>query len=170
MRHPIARPSQTLLVTAVAVAALAATGCHRAPESRVKAVEAKIDGLTCPTCVPPLHRSLTAQYAHAAIDVDDDKDSAKITFDPQEGFTPAAFNAAVERVRMHVVTLRLQACGTVEKSAGKQWLTSGSNRFVIRSDRDVPDQPICADGMLDTRGDPATYQISAFTLQTASGS
>ena len=73
--------------------------------------------------------------------------------------------AGKERETPRVVTLRLQACGTVSTSDGKKWLTAGPNRFVIRSDRDVPDQPICADGTLDTHSDPATYQVSAFTLQ-----
>jgi hypothetical protein len=151
-------------------AALGTTGCHRAVESRVKSLDAKIDGLTCPTCVPPLHKSLKAQYGNSTVDVDDDRDSARITFADGEQFTPGAFKAAVERVRMHVVALRVQACGTVETTGGKQWLTAGPNRFLIHSDRDVPNQPICADGTLDARSDPATYQVSAFTLQSASGS
>jgi hypothetical protein len=149
----------------LALALLTAAGCHRAPESRVKSLDARIDGLTCPTCVPPLQKSLQAQYGRSAIHVDDDKDSAQITFDDKEQFTPAAFDAAVTRVRMHVVSLRLQACGTVSTSEGKKWLTSGQNRFLLQSERDIPDRPICADGTLDTHSDPATYQISAFTLQ-----
>jgi hypothetical protein len=156
---------RTMLSALALLAAVAAAGCHRAAESRVKSLDAKIDGLTCPTCVPPLQKSLQAQYSRSIIHVDDDRDSAQITFEHGEQFTPAAFDAAVGRVRMRVVTLRLQACGTVSTSDGKKWLTAGPNRFVIRSDRDVPDQPICADGTLDTHSDPATYQVSAFTLQ-----
>lgn len=157
---------QRTMLSALALLAAVATGaCHRAAESRVKSLDAKIDGLTCPTCVPPLQKSLQAQYGRSTIHVDDDKDSAQITFDKGEQFTPADFDAAVARVRMHVVTLRLQACGTVNTSDGKKWLTAGPNRFLIQSDREVPDQPICADGTLDTRSDPATYQVSAFTLQ-----
>lgn len=156
---------RTMLLVLALLATGTAAGCHRAAESRIKSLDAKIDGLTCPTCVPPLQKSLQAQYGRSAIHVDDDKDSAQITFDDKEQFTPAAFEAAVARVRMHVVTLRLQACGTVSTSDGKKWLTAGENRFLIRSDREVPDQPICADGTLDTHSDPATYQLSAFTLQ-----
>src|SRR5437763_16652311 len=92
----------------LAVMALIA-GCNRrAPESRVKSLEARIDGLTCPTCVPPLTKSLTREYRQSAIEVDDDKDTATIKFDARDTFAPAAFRAAVERVRMHVVTVRAQ--------------------------------------------------------------
>ena len=46
---------------------------RRVPESRITSVEARIDGITCPTCVPPLEASLRRQYHKSAIEVDDDK-------------------------------------------------------------------------------------------------
>lgn len=148
--------------------AIGATGCqrHAAAESRVKSVEARIDGITCPTCVPPLRASLKRVYATSAIDVDDDKDTATIHFAENEAFSAAAFTAAVERVRMHVVTVRMQACGSLEASNGRTWLTAGTNRFLVRSDRELPATgSVCADGTLDARSDPATFQVSAFSIQ-----
>jgi hypothetical protein len=153
--------------------ALGGTACNRrAPESRVKSVEARIDGITCPTCVPPLEASLKRQYNKSRIDVDDDKDTATIHFAANENFSAPEFRAAVERVlRMRIVTLRMQACGTVEASNGDKWLTAGTNRFLVRSDRELPlNEPLCADGTLDSRNDPATFQVSAFSVQGASGS
>src|SRR6187399_2703415 len=92
-----------------------AAGCSRhAPESRVKSIEARIDGITCPTCVPPLTASLKRQYQESAIEVSDDKDTATIQFAEKEHFSADDFRAAVERVRMHVLKVRMQACGTVE--------------------------------------------------------
>ena len=148
-----------------------AAACHRhAPESRVKSIEARIDGITCPTCVPPLTASLKRQYQESAIDVSDDKDTATIQFAEKEHFSAADFRAAVERVRMHVLKVRMQACGTVETSDGNTWLTAGSSRFLLRSDGKLPpDQPICADGTLDSQGDPATFHVSAFSVQGAPG-
>src|SRR6267143_4985087 len=92
---------------------LGGTACNRrAPESRVKSVEARIDGITCPTCVPPLEASLKRQYNKSRIEVDDDKDTATIHFAESENFSAREFRAAVERVlRMRIVTLRMQACG-----------------------------------------------------------
>ena len=147
-------------------------GCsRRAPESRIKSVEARIEGITCPTCVPPLKASLRRQYDKSTIDVDDDKDTATIHFAANENFSAADFRAAVERVRMRVVTVRLQACGTVDASGGNRWLTAGSNRFLVRSDRDLPvNEPLCADGTLDSGSDPATLRVSSFSVQRASGS
>src|SRR3954469_9269340 len=109
----------------VAIAALQQAGSRPAAESRVKSVEARIDGITCPTCVPPLKASLKRQYDKSQIDVDDDKDTATVTFADGEQFSVPAFRAAVERVRMHVVTLRLQACGTVETADGGKWMIAG---------------------------------------------
>jgi hypothetical protein len=148
------------------------TGCNRrAPESRIKSVEARIDGITCPTCVPPLKASLRRQYDKSTIDVDDDKDTATIHFADNESFSAADFRAAVERVRMRVVTVRLQACGTVDASGGNRWFTAGKSKFLARSDRELPlNEPLCADGTLDTGSDPATFRISAFSVQAEPGS
>jgi len=61
-----------------------------------------------------------------------------------------------------VVTFRMEACGTVEAADGGTWLVVGSDRFLVRSDRDLPvNRPICAEGTLETR-DPATFQVRSF--------
>lgn len=134
--------------------------CGRAPESRVTLVEARIDGITCPTCVPPLKNALKQQYAGSSVDVDEANNTATVHFIPSDKFSAPAFRAAVERVRMRVVTFRMQACGTVEASDAGKWLTIGADRFAVRSARDLPVKAsICADGTLDTRTDPATFWI-----------
>ena len=147
----------------LAVAAVASSGCSRAPQSRVTAIEARIDGITCPTCVPPLKASLKRQYAASTVEVDDTKNTATVRFTSNDRFTPAEFRAAVERVRMRVVTFSMEACGTVEAAVGGMWLAVGSDRFLVRSDRDLPlNKPICAEGTLDTRGDLSTFQVRSF--------
>jgi copper chaperone CopZ len=153
------------LTIGLLVASAAALACsRRPPESRVRNVEARLDGITCPTCVPPLKASLKRTYAKSDVDVDDDKDTATVTFADGENFSAADFRTAVERVKMRVVSVRLQACGSVEEADGAKWLTAGANRFRIHSDRDVPVKtPICANGTLDPQSDPATLQVSSFT-------
>jgi copper chaperone CopZ len=151
--------------TAAFVAGLALLGACRkeAPPSGVTSVEARIEGITCPTCVPPLEASLKKQYQTSAINVDDDKDTATVQFARGEDFSPAAFQDAVERVRMRVVTLRVQACGVVDEANGAKWMTAGANRFQLRGDGNIPvGKTICADGVLDTSETPATFQVSAF--------
>jgi hypothetical protein len=163
-----AMPHRTAGLVLLCSSLAALTACHVHPpvESRVKSVEARIDGITCPTCVPPLTNSLKRQWAQSAVDVNDDKDTATIQFAGNEDFSAPQFRAAVERVRMRVIRVRLQACGTVETANGNKVLTAGSNRFVLRSDGELPpDEPICADGTLDSERDPATFHISAFTRQ-----
>jgi copper chaperone CopZ len=167
MRH--LRPAGTAAILTLLV--FAAACARHAPESRITSIEARIDGLTCPTCVPPLKASLTRTYGKSEIAVDDDKDTATIRFAASEGFSAPEFQAAVERVNMRVVTVRMQACGTVKAAEGGKWLAVGDSRFLVRSDREVPtDRALCLDGTLDSRSSPATFQVSAFAPQGASGS
>ena len=158
-------PHQRFVCAAMMAWALAfSVSCNRhAPESRVKSLEARIDGITCPTCVPPLTKSLKREYGKSAIEVDDDKDMATVRFAEGDEFSAAGFRTAVERVKMRIVALRLQACGRVDAANGQTWLTAGTNRFLVRSDRELPAHaPICADGTLDVAGDPAIFQVSSF--------
>ena len=137
--------------------------CTRAPESGITAVEAHIDGITCPTCVPPLENSLRRQYGKSSIEVSDEKDTATIRFAEGEDFSPSEFRAAVERVRMKVVSLHVEACGTLRADNGVTVLTAGANRFVARSSQPLPvGKSICGTGTLDTRSDPAIFEISSF--------
>jgi copper chaperone CopZ len=165
-------PAPTVCAAAILSMVMFGAGCSRpAHESRIKSIEARIDGLTCPTCVPPLTASLKQQYGKSAIEVDDDKDTATIHFAENDNFSAADFRAAVARVRMRVVTLRVQACGTVETTGGDKWLTAGGTRFLVQSDRELPvNEPICVDGTLDSHNTPAIFQVSAFSTQSASGS
>ena len=103
--------------------------------------------------------------------MDDDKDTATIQFAEKEHFSPADFRAAVERVRMHVVRVRMQACGTVDSSNGSSLLTAGTSRFLLRSDRELPPNSRSARTARSTaRAIPATFHVSAFSVQGASGS
>ena len=43
---------------------------------------------------------------------------------------------------------------------------SRRSRFAVRSERALPvKQPICADGSVDARSEPAVFQVTAFSLQ-----
>jgi hypothetical protein len=96
--------------------------------------------------------------------VDDEKDTASVRFAKGEAFSPAAFQDAVEQVRMRVVSLRVQACGVVEQDNGEKWMQAGTNRFRLQGDAALPvGRNICADGTLDTRAAPSTFEVSAFT-------
>ena len=155
--------ARLLLMAPILAAGLAACARH---ESGVKAIEAHVDGLTCPTCVPPLTKSLKRQYAASTVHVDDDKDTASVTFAGDDTFALGDFRAAVARVNMRVVDLTMRACGTVEETAGRRWLVAGQERFAVRSERDLPiGRPLCADGALDARSEPAVLQVTAFSLQ-----
>ena len=168
------RPARaSWLLAGLAALALPLEGCRAAAqeESRVKSVEARIDGLTCPTCVPPLTNSLHQRFDKAVIEVDDEKDTATVRFDEQQAFSEAVFRQAATDVRMRVVGFRIQACGRIEASGNERWLKAGSNRFLVHSERELPvDTPLCLDGRLDGAQDPPMLEVSAFELQRVSGS
>jgi hypothetical protein len=168
------RRGRTLwLLAGLAALVLPLAGCSAAAqeESRVKSVEARIDGLTCPTCVPPLTNSLHQRFDKAKIEVDDEKDTATVRFDEQQAFSESEFRQAATDVRMRVVGLRIQACGRIEASGNERWLKAGSNRFLVHSEREMPvDKPLCLDGRIDSGQEPAKLEVSAFELQPAAGS
>jgi copper chaperone CopZ len=167
------RDMRTIGAAALLAALASGTlGCQRhAEESRVRAVEARIDGITCPTCVPPLTAALKRQYAASAVEVSDDKDTATVHFAEKDEFSAADFRSAVERVRMHVLSVRMQACGRIESADGGKWLTAGPSRFRVQSDGDVPlNTPVCADGTLDGASEPATFHVSSVAVQGTPGS
>ena len=158
------------LRTAVPLAALLVTGagCQSRPseQSGVKLVEAKIDGLTCETCVPPLTASLKRQFDKSEIKVDDEHDTATVKFDAKQDFSEAAFRDAATQVSMRVLSFRLQACGRVEAKGSERWLVAGGNRFLVRSNQDLPlNQPLCLDGTLSTGGGTSTLEVSKFERQ-----
>jgi hypothetical protein len=158
------------LACVAALASLVACGTSAQEESRVKSVVARIDGLTCPTCEPPLRSSLQARFDKAAVEVDDEKDTATVRFDGKQPFSEAIFRQAATDVRMRVVQFRIQACGRVEASGNERYLKAGDTRFLVHSDREMPvDKALCLDGRLDDRQQPATLEVSAFELQRASG-
>lgn len=158
-----------LWIAAGTLLPLLVTGCmtRTREESRVRAVEAKIDGITCPTCVPPLTASLRRQFDKAvAVDVDDRRDTATVRLDPQQEFSAEGFRQAVERVRMRVMELRLDACGHLEATGNQRWLTAGSSRFLVQGDSQLPlNQPLCIKGRLDASHEPFTLEVATFELQ-----
>jgi hypothetical protein len=94
-----------------------------------------------------------------------------VQFDEKQAFSEAAFRQAATDVRMRVVGFRIQACGRIEASGNERWLKAGSNRFLVHSEREMPvDKPLCLDGRIDSNQEPPQLEVSAFELQTRSGS
>jgi len=152
-----------LLSSALAgLAALAAAGCTRVDAAGVRTVEAKIDGITCQACVPPLTKSLKRHFTHADVAVDDDKDTATLKLAGGQNFSPAEFRQAVADVKMRVMTVHIEACGQAEAAGDQRVLAAGTSRFVLRGAQTVPlHQPLCVKGTLDSTQDPAVLDIGS---------
>jgi hypothetical protein len=151
------RPARCSALLALAVTLAACGG----PQDGVRRVQARIDGLTCDKCVPPLTRSLQNHFANAAVLVDDDADTATLRWTQGQAFSADEFGRAVQAVRMRVVDLSLEACGRAETQGGERILTAGRSRFVLHGSQTVPlDQPVCIAGRLDDRQQPAVLEIS----------
>ncbi len=152
------RPAACSALIAVTLLASACAG----RQDGVRLVEAKIDGLTCEKCVPPLTKSLHNHFASAAVLVDDDKDTATLRWKRGEAFSADDFGQAVAAVRMRVLDLTLEACGHAEARGADRILAAGSSRFILRGSQTVPlDVPVCIAGRLDNRQQPAVLEISS---------
>jgi hypothetical protein len=163
MRAAASSAPIAVILLATLLAPLIATGCAGRQDG-VRLVQARIDGLTCDKCVPPLTKSLHNRFASAAVVVDDDKDTATLRWKRGEAFSADDFGQAVADVRMRVLDLNLEACGHAEAHGADRILAAGSSRFVLRGSQTVPlDQPICIAGRLDSRQQPAVLEIAAVT-------
>src|SRR5262249_4119207 len=129
----------------LALTALLPTACGRASaEPGVRTVEARIDGITCASCVPPLTASLRKHFKDAGSKVDDENDTATLRLDGRQAFSPADFQKAVSDVRMRVVDVTLEVCGKAAPSGSESVLDAGATRFRLRGDTQVPlDKPVC---------------------------
>ena len=155
------RPAAAAASAALIACSLLLSACGGRQDG-VRFVEAKIDGLTCDKCVPPLTKSLHTHFASAAVVVDDDKDTATLRWKRGELFSADEFGQAVTAVRMRVVDLTLEACGTASAQGADRILAAGSSRFVLRGSQTVPlDQPVCISGRLDRGQQPAVLEIGS---------
>ena len=128
--------------------------------SGVRVVQAKIDGITCDKCVPPLTKSLQKHFKNAAVVVDDTSNTATLQMRRGGPFSAADFGRAVADVRMRVIDMRLEACGRAETSGSQRILAAGDSRFVLRGDRSVPlNQTVCVAGRLDSSQNPAALDV-----------
>lgn len=163
-----------LPVATACVLALLSGGCARSAkeQSQVRMVEATIDGITCPSCVPPLTASLRREFAEPTeIEVDDDRDTATLRLKPGQTFSPDAFQRAVRDVRMRIVEVRVEACGRLESKGAERWLVAGTSRFLVEGDRGIPmNQSLCINGRLDTSGPSPTLAVKSFELQNGARS
>lgn len=146
----------------VTLAAAACGGAAAKEQSGVTRVDAKIDGITCATCVPPLTASLKRQFGDAAqIDVDDETDTATVRLAKDQRFDVKQFFAAAEQVRMRVMAFHLEACGRLSAQDDQRWLTAGDVRFLVKGDDSLPlDQPLCVEGDLDASREPLTLTVT----------
>lgn len=152
---------RSVACSALIAVTLIASACGSRQDG-VRLVEAKIDGLTCDKCVPPLTKSLKNHFTSAAVQVDDEKDTATLRWKRGEPFSADEFGQAVTAVRMRVMDLTLEACGHAEAHGADRILAAGSSRFVLRGSQTVPlDQPICIAGRLDSGQQPAVLEISS---------
>lgn len=139
-------------------------------ESRVETVEAKIDGLTCPTCVAPLEASLRRHFGEGAeIDIDDGTDIARVTFALNQEFSEEALREATSQTRMKILELKVWACGRIYASGDESWFVAGTSRFLLSEQKDMPtDVPVCLEGELTADGDRSVLKAVAFARQAGS--
>ena len=163
-------PRRSIAAATVVAAALALAACGGAAakeQSGVKRVDAKIDGLTCELCVPPLTASLKQQFGEqATIEVDDETDTATVRLAKGQKFDLKPFMAAAKQVRMRVMAFHLEVCGRVSAQGQERWLSASDARFLVAGGDSLPlDQPLCIEGDLDASKEPLTLIVSSSQRQ-----
>ena len=163
-------PRPLIAAAALVAATLALGACGGAAakeQTGVKRVDAKIDGLTCETCVPPLTAALKQQFGEqAAIEVDDETDTATVRLAKDQKFDVKPFMAAAKQVRMRVMAFHLEVCGRISAQGQERWLSASEARFLVTGGDSLPlDQPLCIEGDLDASKEPLTLTITSSQRQ-----
>lgn len=169
LRTP-SEPRQSTAAATVVAATLALAACGAAgakEQSGVKRIDARIDGLTCESCEPPLTASLKQQFgAQATVEVDDETDTATVRLAKDQKFDLKPFVAAATQVRMRVMAFRLEVCGRVSAQGQERWLSAGDARFLVAGGDSLPlDRPLCIEGDLDASKEPLTLTVTSSKRQ-----
>ena len=78
-------------------------------------------------------------------------------------FSSASFRQALGEAEGEVVSMTIEACGTIDTVEGRSWLTSGSSRLLIEgSGTFVARTEICVTGDLRDQERPPTLVLGHF--------
>jgi hypothetical protein len=130
----------------------------------VNRVRSQVKGLTCSTCPAAAEASLRRRLDNVAITMNQARQTIDLAFEQSATpFSSASFRQALTEAKGEVVSMTIEACGTIEPVEGRSWLVSGSSRLLVEgSGNFVAGAEICVTGDLRDRERPPRLVLSDF--------
>ena len=161
-------PSVWLVACSMILMTLA-PGCDRArgpgavpgTVTLVNRVRATMRGVSCADCGVGLEAALSKRLDPATITVAPQRDRVEVEFERSPTpFSSASFRRVVADAGGEVLSVQIDACGTIETTREGSWMTSGSTRLLL----DGPGSwthgtEVCVTGELRDESSPARLVI-----------
>ena len=130
----------------------------------VNRVTSRVQGLTCPTCSSAVEAALRRRLDNVAITMDQPRQIIDVAFEQTATpFSSASFRQAVAEAEGEVVSMTIEACGSIDAVEGRSWLVSGSSRLLVEGNRDfVAGTEICVTGDLHDQERPPRIVLGSF--------
>ena len=130
----------------------------------VNRVTSRVQGLTCPTCSSAVEAALRRRLDNVAITMDQPKQIIDVAFEQTATpFSSASFRQAVAEAEGEVVSMTIEACGSIDAVEGRSWLVSGSSRLLVEGNRDfVAGTEVCVTGDLHDQERPPRIVLGSF--------
>jgi hypothetical protein len=164
----VRNPSVWLVACSMILVALA-PGCDRprgpglvqGTVTLVNRLRATMRGVSCADCGARLEAALAKHLDPATITVAPQRDRVEVEFERSATpFSSASFRRVVAEAGGEVLSVQVEACGTIETTQQGSWLTSGSTRLLLEGPGAwTPGTEICVTGDLRDDSNPARLII-----------
>jgi hypothetical protein len=161
----VARSPLVWLVTCTMILVALAPGCDRArgPGSvqgtvtLVNRVRATLRGVGCADCGARLEAALAKRLDPATITVAPQRERVEVEFERSATpFSSASFRRVVAEAGGEVLSVQIEACGTIETTQQGSWMTSGSTRLLLEGPGSwTAGTELCVTGELRDDSSPA---------------
>jgi hypothetical protein len=167
----LGRREAALLLLACLLGLTTAAGCGRADSGSgvagtvtlVNRVKARVRGITCGSCPAALEAALRQRLDAAAISIVPGQAVDLVFERGATAFPSASFRQAIADGGGEVKSVDIEACGSIDASAGQSWLTSGSSRLLL--DGPAPfasGAEVCVTGELRDQATPPRLVLGTF--------
>ena len=130
----------------------------------VNRVRSQVKGLTCSTCPSAVEAALGRRLDNVAITIDQPRQTIDLAFEQTATpFSSASFRQAVAEAEGEVVSMTIDACGSIDAVEGRSWLVSGSSRLLVEGGGNfVAGTEICVTGELRDQERPPRIVLGDF--------
>ena len=121
-------------------------------------------GLSCSTCPSAVEAALGRRLDNIVITTDQARQTIDLAFEhTATPFSSASFRQAVAEAEGEVVSITIEACGTIDAVEGQSWLESGSSRLLVEgSGNFAAGTEVCVTGDLRDQERPPRLVLGDF--------